>query len=333
VLESTTAEARARGSVFGFTVSVALRALVAWLQGDVTRTEAEARTGIDLPTLPPFVRPSIFSYLALALTERGELDEAESAITESGCGPYLPEFAHMNLAFYARGRLRLAQGRFDEALADFLELGERNARLAMRNPAFPWRCGAVEALLRLGDVARARRLAAEHELDARHWGTRSAVGVALHAQGLAEQRAGLEQLREAVELLAASPARLDHARALTDYGAELRRAGKRAEAREPLRLGLEAARRCGAPVLVKRAHAELLTAGARPRRLMFSGLESLTASERRVAEMAAAGQSNRDTAQALFVTVKTVENHLTRAYNKLGIGSREELPGVLVDAG
>ena len=157
--------------------------------------------------------------------------------------------------------------------------------------------------------------------------------MALHARGLAEQREGLELLREAVDVLASSPARLDHARALVDYGAALRRAGKRAEAREPLRLGMEAARLCGSPVLVKRAHTELLTAGARPRRLMFSGLESLTASERRVAELAAAGQSNREIAQALFVTVKTVEHHLSRAYNKLGIGSREQLPAVLVGAG
>ncbi len=333
VLESTTADARARGSVFGFTTSVALRALIAWLQGDVRRAEVEARTGIEFPNLPPFVRPPIFAFLALALTDRGELDEAEWAVTESGCGPWLPEFLHMNPAFYARGHLRLAQGRFDEALADFLELGERNARLAVRSPAFPWRARAVEALLCLGDGEQARRLAEEHEPDARRWGTRSAIGAALHAQGLAEQGEGLERLREAVEILAESPARLDHARALTDYGAALRRSGKRAEAREPLRLGLEVARGCGAPVLVKRAHTELLTAGARPRRLMFSGLESLTASERRVAEMAAAGQSNRDVAQTLFVTVKTVENHLSRAYNKLGIGSREELPAVLVNAG
>jgi DNA-binding CsgD family transcriptional regulator len=333
ILELTTACARASGSVFGITASAAGRALVAWQRGDVTRAEVEARTGIELATLAPLLRPTIFSYLALALTARGELDEAEWAAAESGCGPDLPEFFHMNPAFYARGRLRLAQGRFDEALADFRELGERNARLTVRNPTFSWRCGAVEALVKLGDGERARRLAAEHEPDARLWGTRSAIGAALHAQGLAAQPHGLERLREAVEVLATSPARLDHARALVDYGAALRRAGRRTEAREPLRLGLEAARQCGASVLVKRAHSELLTAGARPRRLMFSGLESLTASERRVVELAAGGQSNRDIAQSLFVTVKTVENHLSRAYNKLGIGSREKLEAALMNAG
>jgi DNA-binding CsgD family transcriptional regulator len=142
-------------------------------------------------------------------------------------------------------------------------------------------------------------------------------------------RDGVDDLHDAVAILAPSPARLEHARALVDLGSALRRAGSRREAREPLREGLEVARRCGAAALVEAAHEELVTAGARPRRLQFSGVESLTASERRVAEMAASGQSNREIAQALFVTVRTVENHLSRTYRKLDIGSREELPEAL----
>ena len=73
----------------------------------------------------------------------------------------------------------------------------------------------------------------------------------------------------------------------------------------------------------------LLATGARPRRLVLSGLEALTPSERRVAEMAADGLSNRDIAQALFVTPKTVEVHLSNAYRKLDIHSRGELPNAL----
>ena len=69
--------------------------------------------------------------------------------------------------------------------------------------------------------------------------------------------------------------------------------------------------------------------GARPRRRAFSGVESLTAAERRVAGMAAGGMSNREIAQALFVTVRTVENHLARVYTKLNVHSRAELPNVL----
>ena len=114
------------------------------------------------------------------------------------------------------------------------------------------------------------------------------------------------------------------ARALTDLGGALRRAGRRAEAREPLREGLQLARDCGAERLAGLAERELRAAGAKPRRLAFSGAESLTASELRIAEMAAAGLGNQQVAEALFVTAKTVENHLGRVYQKLGIHSREQ---------
>ncbi|HST38631.1 MAG TPA: helix-turn-helix transcriptional regulator, partial [Conexibacter sp.] len=89
------------------------------------------------------------------------------------------------------------------------------------------------------------------------------------------------------------------------------------------------AQTAGAPPLLRRAHEELQTAGARPRRLRFSGAEDLTAAERRVAELAGNGRSNREIAQELFVTPKTVENHLGRIYMKLGIHSRRELAGAL----
>ncbi|MDQ3759989.1 MAG: LuxR C-terminal-related transcriptional regulator, partial [Actinomycetota bacterium] len=328
-LSATLAEARRRGSVFGFITSCAVRAIVAMQTGDMRAVEAEARSGVDLGLVPPFVRPSIFSALARALLERGQLGEAEAAMTESGCGPYLPEMIHMNPAFYTRGLLGLALGRNEDALADFLEFGGRSERLGVRNPGVPWRCGAAEAHLRLGNVDEARRLVAEHWPLVEFWGTDSARGVALRTQGLVEGAEGLDTMRRAVDVLSGSPARFQHARALVELGALLRRSGRRRDAREPLREGLELARGCGATVLAERAHDELITAGARPRRLQFSGVDALTASERRVADMAAAGQSNREIAEALYVTVKTVENHLGRAYSKLDIGSREDLPAAL----
>jgi DNA-binding NarL/FixJ family response regulator len=224
--------------------------------------------------------------------------------------------------------LRLAQGRCEEALADFSELGERSRRINLRNPGDPWRLGAAEALIRLGCGDEAAALADEHLELAHAWGSRSAVGVALHGHAMAHG-ADPEALAAAAEALADSPARLDHARCLVDLGAALRRANRRGAAREPLREGFELARRCGAAALSQRAHEELLVAGGRPRRLMFSGPEALTPSERRVAELAAEGQSNREIAQALFVTTKTVDNHLGRTYTKLGITSRTELTAAL----
>jgi DNA-binding CsgD family transcriptional regulator len=97
-----------------------------------------------------------------------------------------------------------------------------------------------------------------------------------------------------------------------------------------LREGLDLARRCGASALVERAREELVTAGARPRRDALHGRDALTASELRTAQMAAEGRTNREIAQALFVSLRTVETHLTHTYQKLAIQSRDALPGALV---
>lgn len=136
-------------------------------------------------------------------------------------------------------------------------------------------------------------------------------------------------MRSAVESLQLSPRRLELARALVDYGAALRRHKHRAAAREPLRRGLDLAHRCGATTLAQHAAEELRATGARPRRLLLTGVESLTPSELRVARLAAQGRSNPEVAQALFVTRSTVETHLQAAFRKLDIYSREQLPAAL----
>jgi DNA-binding CsgD family transcriptional regulator len=130
-------------------------------------------------------------------------------------------------------------------------------------------------------------------------------------------------------VLAPAQARLEHARTLVDYGAALRRGNKRSDSREYLRQGLELAHKLEATALEDRAQTELAATGARPRRLMLSGIDSLTPSERRVAEMAAENMTNKDIAQALFVTPKTVEVHLSSVYRKLEISSRGQLPAAL----
>jgi DNA-binding CsgD family transcriptional regulator len=139
----------------------------------------------------------------------------------------------------------------------------------------------------------------------------------------------IDRLREAVEVLEGSPARLEHARALVDLGAALRRANSRAGARGVLEQGLDLAARCRARALVRRARTELRAAGGPSADPDASGLEQLTASERRVAELAAEGRSNPEIAQALFVTRKTVETHLGRVYRKLDIPGRGKLAHAL----
>ena len=129
---------------------------------------------------------------------------------------------------------------------------------------------------------------------------------------------------------AATPG-LERARALADLGALLRRRNRRTEARELLREALDAAHRAARRPLAEQAETELRATGARPRRVVLTGLDSLTASERRIAELASQGLTNREIAQTLFVTARTVEGHLTSVFRKLQLDSRNELPAVLAE--
>ena len=177
------------------------------------------------------------------------------------------------------------------------------------------------------------RLVEEDLQLARRWGAPGALGSALRARGLVlgDQR-GEESLRDAAAVLGGSICKLEHARALVELGATLRRTGHRREARDPLRSGLEQARICGAAPLATRAEEELRATGASPRDVIRAGVDVLTASERRVAQLAAGGMTNKQIAQTLFVTVKTVETHLHRAYQKLDVSSRAQL-ALALDAG
>lgn len=165
---------------------------------------------------------------------------------------------------------------------------------------------------------------------ARQWGLPRAIATALMSKGLAVAgESGVELLRDACNRFAEVPAPLEEARARVELGAVLRRANRRAEAREPLRAGMDVAQRCGAIALASRAREELRATGSRPRRLTLRGVDALTASELRVAKMAADGMRNREIAQALFVTTKTVDVHLMHTYRKLDINRRSDLAQAL----
>jgi len=193
-----------------------------------------------------------------------------------------------------------------------------------------WRAEAALALFATGDAEGALRTARAELALAERWGAPRALGRALRVVGqLTGGADGLDLLRRSVDVLDGSPARLEGARSLAELGAALRRAGRRQEAREPLARALDAAEVCGAAELARGVGTELRAAGFRPRRSRLVGVEALTPSEARVAELAAGGASNREIAQALFVTTKTVEVHLTSAYRKLGARRRTDLARLL----
>ncbi|HEY1284576.1 MAG TPA: AAA family ATPase, partial [Solirubrobacterales bacterium] len=241
--------------------------------------------------------PWAAAFHATALMERGELDEAERTLGRAALEREVPDNAHWHGFLDARAQLRILRGDLRGGLEDELECGRRFESVGGRNPAFlSWRSRAALCLHELGeDPERAAALAAEEVELAEAWGAPRTLGVALRAQGLIlGGDKGLAILEKSASTLEASPARLEHARSLVDLGAAMRRAGQRAEAREHLNQGLELARRCAAIPLVERAYEELRAAGARPRKIVYTGVDALTASERRVARLAASGMSNRE---------------------------------------
>ena len=231
----------------------------------------------------------------------------------------------------ARGRLRLAQERPAEALADILAAGRIVLATGSTCPGYlAWRSAAALAHAALGEREEGLRLATEEVELARAFGGQRTLGVSLRAAGaVAGGGEGEALLRESVECLERAGIALERARALAELGVLVRATGRRAEARAMLREALDVAHHAGAAPLADLAEAELRATGAKPRRVALSGVEALTASERRVAELAGDGLTNREIAQALFVTMRTVEGHLTRVFAKLALSSRDELPDVL----
>ncbi|HET8529250.1 MAG TPA: AAA family ATPase [Gaiellaceae bacterium] len=263
--------------------------------------------------------------------ERGDLEGAEKLVRASGLPELIPPNGHLTFFQFARARLRLEQHRYDDAARELESLRDNLAALRVENAAL-YDLGAHLALAYHGSGRKQEALATALEaVDvARAWGAPQAVGVALRALGLVEGGvSGEKLLRESLAALEQSQFRLERARTLVELGAALRRGNKRSDSREYLRQGLELAHKLGAAALEERAQTELAATGARPRRVMLSGVESLTPSERRVAEMAADNMTNKDIAQALFVTPKTVEVHLSSVYRKLEISSRAQLPAAL----
>jgi len=332
LLDGSIAQARAAGDSTRLAMGLAVRSWLALRRGELSSAEADARTAlaaIELPA-PPMFRVLNGASLLQALIERGELDEAEQALAPLDSEAESGSLVSPPLRF-ARGRLRVAQGRVAEGLDDILAVGALLTRSLVISPgALPWRSEAAFAYLALGDHEAAERLANEELELAQAFGAPRALGEALRAAGVvAGGDRGASLLREAIEAFERAGARLERTRALADLGAMLRRRNRRTEARELLREALDAAHRAGARPLAEYAETELRATGARPRRVVLTGLDSLTASERRIAELAGEGLTNREIAQTLFVTARTVEGHLTSVFRKLQVSSRDELRAAL----
>jgi DNA-binding CsgD family transcriptional regulator len=337
ILNQAVAQARRRGDIPNVAFALMWRGKHLTERGDLRAAVADLREALDLCVAHGVLVawPYNIGFLAHALLEQGEADEAARVIDQGGFTEQLP-LGQVPLVWFRliRGRLRIETGSPERGVEDLLRVGETARLVPCDNPSdLPWRSWAAEGLRLLDRNPEARALAGEELALARRWGDPHTIGASLRVLGLAEGgEAGIGLLREAAEVLAGSEARLEHVRALVDLGAALRRANQRTEARERLRKGVDLALGIGALGLARRANEEIAASGARPRRVLRTGLDALTASERRVAQLAAEGMSNKEIAQTLFVTIKTVEVHLSHAYRKLEISSRAQLGEALIPA-
>jgi DNA-binding CsgD family transcriptional regulator len=333
-LTAAVEDARSRGSVLGFATASFVRSTAILRRGRLGDAAADARSAIAAERQGwQLAVPAARTVLADCLIEAGDLAGAErelaaigqlasAAEAESGSD----DAGRIGL-LASRANLRLRRGEAERALADFRACGDQLARIGARSPAIlSWRSSAARALAAMGDMTEARRLVEEELGLAKLAGAPGAIGHAYRVLGqLTTGPKSLELLEVAVEHLEKSQAALERARALVEHGAALRRSGRRHAGREPLLRGLDLAERCGANALAARALAEVRLTGARPRRTALDGPDALTAREREVATLAAQGLSNREIAESLVVTLKTVEWHLRHAFRKLGVDSRAKL--------
>ena len=324
--------ARGRGSARGYAWGSAIRAWTRIRAGDIDGAEADALACLELVPGPGWVLflPMARSALALVMLERGEPQRAARVLEDAGGdGAPSPGAVFTQPLHEAAGRLALSRRDPEGALSALQPGIDWDDAWGCENGGWiNWRPIAAAAHLALGRQDAAAALA-ERELQvAERFGAGWRVAAALRSVATTEQdQEAIGTLRRAVEVASVPP--LERAGTLIDLGSALRRAGLRREAREALYEGLDLAARHRATALATRAHEELAASGARVRRERTSGAASLTARERQVAGRVAAGLSNPEIAQVLFISRKTVESHLRTIFRKLGIGGRDEVATAL----
>ncbi|MGW8066308.1 ATP-binding protein [Streptomyces ziwulingensis] len=332
-LEAVLRGSREKAAVWTYALALSTRALFRLENGALADCAADAQTALEITGRERWGDSATMAHTAYAsaLVARGEVGHAEevlAAVKRPGLDRFVWEYPWYLMAL---GRLRLARGDLDGALETFSACGDSLEGTGLTNPVLaPWWLEAACLLGGLGRTGQAREFAERGAARSERWGTRRALGYAALARGASTPgAAAVEPLREAVDLLRSSPARGHEARASLMLGRALVEDGRDREAREHLREAVALARRCGCVALARRAREELIAAGGRMREITSSALDMLTGSERTVARLVASGAGNREVAQSLFVTVRTVELHLTSVYRKLGVQRRADLGAAL----
>ena len=309
-------------------VIAAARSEVAMAEGDLVGAREHARAALEraAPKAWGVAVGLPLANLILADARLGRLDEATALLAQP-----LPEamfHSRYGLRFlYARGHYHLAIRHHHAALADFLSCGELARRWGLDLAGLvPWRASAAEAWLRLGNKDQARRLINDQLARPGSNGARArALSLRLlAAAGPPGRRPQL--LTESLELFESCGDRYEQARTLADLSSAYHALDENRRARMVFRRALHLAKACQAEVLYR----ELLSLDDLGEELATEAnadrLSKLTRSEWRVAALAAVGYTNREIASKLYITLSTVEQHLTRIYRKLNIEHRGQIP-------
>ncbi|WP_435833422.1 LuxR C-terminal-related transcriptional regulator [Streptomyces bungoensis] len=329
-----------RGPGLSRAMALTVRALLRSGTGDLPAAELDARQAVERARrgdrTPGTVSAAVvFAYV---LAQRGRAAAAQGMLSQvngTGLGT-LSDVQPMYwwcqpMYWWSRAAVRRAHGDLPGALVALRCSGRSLGPGRAESPVLlPWWLEAADLLTEMGRFAEARQVAAQAGELVTRWDTARGAGLAALARGLATPGPdGHRLLDEACAHFAASPARLLRARAEYALGRALLTTGDPRSARPRLRTALDLMTGCGAGSTADGVRRRLAEAGGRPHRRTGHPGNALTGRERRVALMAMAGRSNREIAEALYITRRTVELHLTHTFQKLGVSRREDLAGVL----
>lgn len=322
-----------RGEAWTCAIASTIRAQIHLWTGNIPQTLSDAQLAHDLVRrdLCMFSAVGSNSVLAAALVHRGDAHRAEEVLALVD-RPRLDQFAlEYHTYLHVRARARAALGDLEGALGHLLACGESLDTAGIGSPVVaPWWYDAAQVLAELGRPAEGLDLVEQVTAAVQRWGTARAQGMLAHARGvLIPGDPGIDELVEAARLLDGTPGRLEHARTEYELGRRLLDRGDSEGARERLRRAIDIAVLCGDRLLLDQALPVLAAAGGRLRHSTESRTDALSGSERQVADRAAGGATNRQIAEALFLTQRTVEFHLTSVYRKLGISGRDGLATAL----
>ena len=327
-LRRQAAAARAMGAFMLEGLVDTLRAFALWRSGRLVEAEGAAIASLTHAddVAWRFGRVSASVFLSNVLPDQGRVDEARAAIDRVPAADLATDSNLIDLFDHSHAAVLIAEGKPEPALELALAAGDRLVKWGATSPTIcPWRSTAAQALALMGEHDRAVALAEEELALAEASEVRSAIATAALAVGTVGAEPDVAALERALEASSSVGSPVLEAKARVALGRTQRIAGERTEARETLKQAIVLAERSGAKAVADQALDEMSAAGGRPRVRDSAGAGSLTSSEMRVARLAAGGATNREIAQQLYLSQKTVEMHLRNVYRKLEVPGRAHL--------